>query len=220
MVVARREGARARKARALRIVSRLHELYPAATTALDHRGAFELLVATILSAQCTDARVNLVTPALFDRFPDAAALASADRAEVEALIHSTGFFRNKAKALVELGRALVERHGGEVPSTMEELVVLPGVGRKTASVVLGTWFGVPALPVDTHVTRLAGRLGLSVEEDPARIERDLAALVPREEWIGLAHGLVLHGRALCTARKPRCGECPVAPDCPSASLGS
>jgi endonuclease-3 len=198
---------------------RLAAAYPDAHCALDHRNAYELLVATILSAQCTDARVNIVTPALFARFPTAHDLAEADREEVEQLIKSTGFFRNKAKSLLGMAQALVERHGGEVPSTMDELTQLPGVGRKTANVILGNAFGLnEGIVVDTHVTRITNLLGLTRERDAVKIERDLVRLFPRERWTMLSHLLIEHGRRVCVARAPRCGECPLADLCPSARI--
>ena len=202
------------RARAARIVAGLHALYPEATCALHHGNALQLLVATILSAQCTDERVNQVTPALFRAYPDARALATADTAELEALIRPTGFFRNKARSLMGLGRALEEHHGGRVPDTMEELSALPGVGRKTANVVLGTWFGKPAIPVDTHVTRLTGRLELTRETDPVRIEHDLMALLPEKEWTYTSHALIWHGRKICKALRPNCPACGLRRDCP------
>jgi endonuclease III len=201
-------------ARAARIVEALHRLYPDADCALDHRSPLELLVATILSAQCTDERVNKVTPALFRRYPTAADYAGADLAEMEEAIRSTGFFRNKAKSLVGLGKALLARHGGEVPDRMEDLVLLPGVGRKTANVILGTWFGKPAITVDTHVLRLSGRLGLSEEKDPDRIERDLMEILSEKEWTFASHALIWHGRRVCAARKPACERCGLRNDCP------
>lgn len=201
------------------ILRRLAEAYPDAHCALDHRNAFELLVATILSAQCTDKRVNLVTPALFARFPDARALAAAGQEEVEELVRTTGFFRSKAKNLIAMATALVEHHGGDVPQQMEDLVVLPGVGRKTANVILGNAFGInEGVVVDTHVGRLSQRLGLTTESDPVKIESDLMQQFPRERWTMLAHYLIDHGRAICDARRPRCGECPLADLCPSASV--
>lgn len=191
--------------------------HPDATCALSHADPFQLIVATILSAQCTDERVNQVTPALFVRFPGPAALAAAELAEVEELVRPTGFFRNKARALVGLGRALVADHGGAVPNTMEELVRLPGVGRKTANVVLGNAFGVnEGVVVDTHVARLSRRLGLAAGTTPEAIERELVALVPREAWALWAHLLIFHGRRVCPARRPRCGACALADLCPSA----
>jgi endonuclease-3 len=199
--------------RAQRIVRLLRKEYSEADCALHHSSALQLLVATILSAQCTDARVNLVTPALFARYPSPADLAAAAPAELEALIHSTGFFRQKSKSLIGMGRALVERHGGDVPDAMGALVKLPGVGRKTANVILGTWFGQPAIPVDTHVTRLAGRLGLTSERDPVKIEAALQKLLPRKDWTFTSHALILHGRAVCRARRPACEECTLRPSC-------
>jgi len=198
----------------------LSELYPRADCALVHDGPLELLVATVLSAQCTDERVNRVTRDLFRRYRRASDYAAAPRAELEQAIHSTGFFRNKAKSLQGMATALVERHGGEVPATMAELVELPGVARKTANVVLGTAFGRnEGVVVDTHVLRLAGRLGLSAEDDPVKVERDLMELFPRERWTFLGHALIEHGRRVCVARAPRCGECRLAEVCPSAEPG-
>ncbi len=202
------------RARAGRIVAGLRRLHPSATCELRHRTPLELLVATILSAQCTDERVNRVTPALFRRYAAAADYAGADRAELEDRIRSTGFFRNKSAALIGLGKALVERHGGEVPGRMEDLVALPGVGRKTANVLLGTWFGRPAIVVDTHVARLAGRLGLSSRADPEGIERDLSVLLPESDWTAVSHALIRHGRRVCKARRPDCAACALRPDCP------
>jgi endonuclease-3 len=195
----------------------LDKLYPAADCELHRENPFELLCATILSAQCTDERVNMVTPALFARFPTPAAMGQAEQSEVEGLIRSTGFFRNKAKNLIGASRALVERWGDEVPRTMDELLQLPGVARKTANVVLGTAFGIAdGVVVDTHVARLSGRLGLSRETAAEKIEADLMKLVPRERWILLAHQIIWHGRRVCEARKPKCDVCPLAPHCPSA----
>ena len=194
----------------------LRAAYPVAECALHHRDAFELLAATILSAQCTDARVNVVTPDLFRRWPDPAALAGASQEEVEGVVRSTGFFRNKAKSLRGMAAALRDRHGGSVPRTMEELTALPGVARKTANVVLGTAHGIAVgVVVDTHVGRLSRRLGLTRESDPVKVERDLMAALPRGEWVMFAHRLIHHGRRVCTARAPRCGECPVGDLCPS-----
>jgi endonuclease-3 len=201
--------------RAPELLERLGALYPHATCSLDWRTPYELLVATMLSAQCTDERVNKVTPALFARFPDAAAAAAVEPADVEPYVQSTGFFRNKAKAIVGASRLLMERHGGEVPQTMEELLVLPGVARKTASVVLAWCFGINAgVTVDTHVSRLAQRLRLSRHSEPRRIEPDLMKLVPQANWQDLSIRLIFHGRAVCTARSPRCGSCPIADLCP------
>jgi endonuclease-3 len=201
------------------LLTRLASTYPNATCALNHRNAFELLVATILSAQCTDKRVNIVTPELFASYPTAAALAEADQADIERIIQSTGFFRSKAKNLIGMAQALVERHGGDVPRDMDALTKLPGVGRKTANVVLGNVFGVnEGVVVDTHVGRLSRRLGLTRHEDPLKVEQDLIPLFPRERWTMLAHYLIEHGRAVCDARKPRCGDCPLHDLCPSSSV--
>jgi endonuclease-3 len=208
-------ASRARRARV--IFRRLFRAYPDAKTALDHRNAFELLCATILSAQCTDARVNLVTPYLFARFPTPEALAAASRAEVEEIIKPTGFFRNKAKSLIGMAQALVADHGGEVPRSMAELNDLPGVGRKTANVILGNAYGInEGITVDTHVARLSHRLGLTREEDPVKIERDLMPLFPRKNWAKLSHLLIFHGRQVCLARTPRCGTCVLNDVCPSS----
>jgi endonuclease-3 len=204
--------------RAGRIVRRLARLYPDAHCALHHRNPLELLVATILSAQCTDARVNLVTPALFARYPDAAAFATANPRELQKLIQSTGFFRNKARNIIGCCRALVENHGGQVPATMEELVPLPGVGRKTANVILGTAFATPGITVDTHVGRLSRRLGLTEHTDPVKVERDLMALLPRKEWTMVSHRLIFHGRQVCHARKPDCAGCGLARLCPRTGV--
>ncbi len=212
-----REDPAAKKRRARQIIAKLKRAYPDARCALDHRTPFELLVATILSAQCTDVRVNLVTPALFARYPTSQALAEADPAQVEETIRSTGFFRNKTKSLIGMGKAVMERHGGEIPRDMESLRVLPGVGRKTANVVLGNAFGIDdGIVVDTHVSRLAQLLKLTDEHDPEKIERDLVALVPRSDWTVVSHLLIFHGRQVCIARRPRCGSCVVASLCPSA----
>ncbi len=195
--------------------TRLHAAYPDARCALDHVDPFQLVVATILSAQCTDARVNLTTPALFARFPDAASLAAARQDEVEALVKSTGFFRNKAKNLIGLGQALMARHGGKVPSDPAALGALPGVGQKTANVVLANAFGVPALAVDTHIYRVARRLGLSKATTPEKVEADLCRIFPREDWIELHHQLIFHGRRVCDARRPDCGGCSLLDLCPT-----
>lgn len=207
------------KAQARRVVRALERLYPEATCALRHRDPYELLVATILSAQCTDARVNQVTPALFARYPDARALAAADPHELEALIHSTGFFRAKARNLLAMARQLVGRHGGAVPHDLDALTALPGVGRKTAHVVLGDAFAIASgVVVDTHVKRLARRLGLTESADPAAVERDLIRLVPRKHWIDLSHRLILHGRTTCAALRPKCRDCALAPICPKTGV--
>ncbi|HEX8849043.1 MAG TPA: endonuclease III [Gemmatimonadaceae bacterium] len=201
-----------------RIYDALSSHYPDAHCALDHRDAFELLVATILSAQCTDKRVNMVTPLLFAKYPDARALAAAKQADVEEIIRSTGFFRNKAQNIVAMAGALVDRHGGEVPCDMDALTALPGVGRKTANVVLGNAFSRnEGVVVDTHVSRLSQRLGLTRETDPVKIESALMPLFARERWTMLSHLLIEHGRQVCDARKPRCGDCPIAALCPSAA---
>ncbi len=195
----------------------LAQQWPDAVVELDHVNAYQLLVATILSAQSTDKLINTVTPALFARYPDARALAGADQAQLEKQIHSTGFFRMKAKNLIGMARAVVARHGGEIPSTMEELVELPGVARKTANVVLGSALGVNAgIVVDTHVTRLAARLGLSTQTDPVKIEQDLMPLVPRDQWAVFGQRLIWHGRRVCFAKNPDCEHCILAPVCPSA----
>jgi endonuclease III len=207
---------RGAKARALQVVERLREEYPLAQTELVHVNPFQLLVATILSAQTTDERVNMVTPVLFARFPDAKSLAQAPLPEVEEIIRSTGFFRAKARAIVEMAQDLVERYGGEVPPRMEDLITLRGVGRKTANVVLGVAFGIPGFPVDTHVTRLTRRLGLTKSDDPVRIEAEVTAMVPKEEWTNLSLRLILHGRRVCLARNPRCEKCVLNDICPSA----
>ncbi len=212
-----RETREARGARTRELLLRLERRYPDAHCALVHRTPLELLVATILSAQCTDVRVNLVTPALFARYRGAGDYAEAPLVDLEEMVRSTGFFRNKAKSLQGLGAALVARHGGEVPDRMDELTQLPGVGRKTANVVLGNAFGRnDGIVVDTHVGRLSKRLGLTRELDPVRVERDLMVLVPREKWTVWSHLLIDHGRAICKAVKPRCAECPLADLCPSA----
>jgi endonuclease-3 len=204
-------------ARAAQVVERLHRAYPDAACALRHHNAFELLCATILSAQCTDARVNLVTPTLFARYPTPEALARASQSDVEEIIKSTGFFRNKARSLIGMARAIVADHEGEVPRTMEELRMLPGVGRKTANVILGNAYGVnEGVTVDTHVARLSQLLGLTQQADPVKIEQDLMALFPRDKWALLSHLLIFHGRQVCIARRPRCGECVLADICPSS----
>ena len=204
------------KTRAPQLLERLGELYPNATCSLDWRTPYELLIATMLSAQCTDERVNLITPALFERFPDAAAAAVVEADAVEPYVRSAGFFRNKAKNIVASSRLLMERHGGEVPRSMEELLVLPGVARKTASVVLAWCFGINAgVTVDTHVSRLSQRLRLTRKTEPRQIEPDLMKLVPQAEWQNLSIRLIFHGRAVCTARSPKCNGCPIADLCPS-----
>jgi endonuclease-3 len=212
--------ARAAAEHATWLYAELQTLHPDAHCELVHRDAFELLCATILSAQCTDRRVNMVTPALFARYPDARALAAARQEDVEELVKSTGFFRNKAKNLIAMAQALVADHDGQVPASMDALRVLPGVGRKTANVILGNVFGInEGVTVDTHVARLSARLGLTGETDPVKIEQALMPLFPRESWAMLSHLLIFHGRRVCDARRPRCGECALAARCPSAGIG-
>lgn len=225
-VAAKRVPAPRRKARPARrlappdpervahVIEILRGLYPHAKTALDFETPLQLLIATILSAQCTDVRVNMVTPALFARYPDAAALAAADQDELEAMIRSTGFYRNKARAIRECCGDIVSKHGGQVPNTLEALTALRGVGRKTANVVLGNAYGVPGLVVDTHVGRLANRLGFTSENDPVKVEFALMKIVPSERWTLFSHWLILHGRAVCNARKPHCSICALLPHCP------
>jgi endonuclease III len=199
------------------LLSDLKQLYPDARCALVYRNAFELLCATILSAQCTDARVNMVTPVLFARYPTPFELAQANPADVEEIIKSTGFFRNKTKSLIGMAQALVADYGGEVPRTMEELRQLPGVGRKTANVVLGNAFDLnEGVTVDTHVGRLSRLLGLSAEEDPVKVEQELMRLFPQEEWALLSHLLIFHGRQVCIARRPKCSDCVLSRVCPSS----
>jgi endonuclease-3 len=205
--------------RARKVDRVLAETYPDAHCELDFRNPFELLVATVLSAQTTDKRVNLVTPALFAAYPDPVALAAADRAEVERLVQPTGFFRAKTDALLKLAQAIVERYDGVVPGRLEDLVTLPGVGRKTANVVLGDAFGVPGITVDTHFGRLARRFGWTTETDPVKVEHEVGALFPRRDWTMLSHHLIWHGRRRCHARNPACGACPVARWCPSYGEG-
>jgi endonuclease III len=207
------------KQRPQRIYATLLATYPDAHCALNHRNAFELLVATILSAQCTDERVNMVTPALFKKYPSPAALAAAKPAEIEELIKSTGFFRSKAKSIQGAAKLLSEKHRGEIPDSMDALLELPGVARKTANVVLGNAFGKnEGMVVDTHVGRLSQRLAFTTHSDPSKIEQDLMRLFPRDTWSMLAHLLIFHGRQICYARKPRCGDCPLAADCPKIGV--
>ena len=208
-----------RSARAKKIVARLKREYPDATCALHHKSALELVVATILSAQCTDARVNLVTPHLFAKYRTAADYAAADPKVFEQEIQSTGFFRNKTKSIIGMAQALVERHGGEVPQTMEELTDLPGVGRKTANVILGTWFQKnEGVVVDTHVQRLTGLLKLRRQDDPVKIEQELMGIVSRDDWTWFSHTLIQHGRRVCIARRPRCPDCVLNRLCPSSTV--
>ena len=214
-----RESKRALRARVEQIIALLRTTYPDAECALLYRNAWELLVSTILSAQCTDKRVNMVTPALFARFPSVEAFAAASREDLETEIRSTGFFRNKAKNIQGAAHVMLEKFGGAVPKTMAELLELPGVARKTANVVLGVAFQVAdGVVVDTHVSRLSQRMKLTREKDPTKIERDLMQVVPQADWIDIGHLLIHHGRALCTARKPACSECPLQDLCPSAAI--
>ncbi len=213
------ESESARVERAREVFDLLREEYPEATVALNHRNPYELTVATILSAQCTDERVNQVTPEFFRRWPGPDELAEARQEEVEEVIHSTGFFRNKARSLLGMARSVVEEHAGVIPRSMEELTDLPGIGRKTANVILGNAFGIDeGVVVDTHVKRLSRRLGFTDEKDPVKVERDLVELFPPERWTLLAHLLIWHGRAVCNARKPRCEACVVAGLCPSSRV--
>ena len=197
---------------------RLAAAYPVAECALIHADAFQLLVATILSAQSTDVAVNLVTPALFKRYPDARGFAEADPAELEVMVHSTGFFRQKTKSVMGMAQALLDRFDGQVPPRMEDLVTLPGVGRKTANVILGVAFGLPGLAVDTHVTRLTARIGLTRHSDPVKIEAEVCANLPAESWSDFGMRLIMHGRQVCDARKPLCPECVLNDYCPSSSV--
>jgi endonuclease-3 len=205
--------------RARRMHRILTERHPDAHCELDHDSPLQLLVATILSAQCTDERVNQVTPALFAKYPGAADYAGADRAELEELIKPTGFFRNKADALIRIGAALMTDHDGQVPGRLEQLVALPGVGRKTANVVLGNAFGVPGITVDTHFGRLARRFGWTESEDPLVVEREVGMLFPRRDWTMLSHRMIFHGRRVCHSRNPACGACPLTRLCPSYGIG-
>jgi endonuclease III len=205
--------------RARRMNRLLAETYPAAHCELDFGTAFELLVATILSAQTTDVRVNMVTPVLFGKYPAPADLAAAERADVEEIIKSTGFYRNKAASIIGMARAVCDRFGGEVPNRLDDLVTLPGVGRKTANVVLGNAFGQPGITVDTHFSRLARRFGWTAETEPDKIEQEVGGLIPKSEWTILSHRLIWHGRRCCHARRPACGACPLAALCPSFGEG-
>jgi endonuclease-3 len=201
-----------------RLAAAIQRAHPDAGCTLDHVDPVQLLIATILSAQCTDERVNALTPVLFRRYPDAAAFACADLPELERAVRPAGFFRTKARAIRDACRVLVAEHGGRVPREMEALVALPGVGRKTANVLRAACFSEPAIIVDTHVKRLSNRLGLTTSDDPERIEQDLMAVLPTNVWSGFSHALILHGRRVCKARQPRCGDCDVAADCPSAAV--
>ena len=205
-----------RRARLGAILPLLKKMYPKAKCSLDYQNPFQLIIATILSAQCTDERVNKVTPELFKKYPNAKALAAAPQDALEKDIQSTGFFRNKAKSLRGMAEAIVEKHGGQVPRTMEELTHLPGVGRKTANVVLGNAFDIAVgVVVDTHVARVSARLALTKQTDPVKIEQDLMQIVPREDWTLFSHLLIHHGREICQARKPKCSICPLLPHCPA-----
>ena len=206
------------KGRAVEVARRLAIAYPDAVCELEHSNAFELLAATILSAQCTDARVNMVTPTLFHRYPNPAGLAGANPAEVEEIIRSTGFFQNKTRSLIGMAQGLLERFDGEVPTELEDLVTLPGVGRKTGNVVRSVAFGLPGLPVDTHVGRLSKRLGLSDLDDPVKLELQLNSFLRRSDWGPFSLRMILHGRRVCDAKKPRCAECTLEDICPSSLL--
>jgi endonuclease III len=208
-----------RKRRARRMARELALIHPDAHCELDYGSPLELAVATILSAQCTDQRVNEVTPKLFARYPTAAAYAAADRAEMEEMIKPTGFFRNKTDSLIKLGQALIDQYGGEVPGTMATLVGLPGIGRKTANVILGNAFDVPGLTVDTHFQRLVGRWRWTEERDPVKIETAVGKLIERRDWTMLSHRIIFHGRRVCHAQKPACGACPLTRDCPAYGTG-
>jgi endonuclease-3 len=203
--------------RIAKIIAGLQKAYPGATCALVHTNAWELLVATILSAQCTDVRVNMVTPTLFRRFPTPAAMAKAPLPEIEELIRTTGFFRNKAKSISGAAKGVVERFGGKVPQTMDEILTLPGVARKTGNVVLGVAYNIAeGIVVDTHVLRLSRRLELTLNTEPKKVEQDLVKIIPRDHWIDFSHELILHGRAICIARKPRCADCTIEHECDSS----
>jgi endonuclease-3 len=207
-----------RRRHARRIAQRLARAYPDASCALDYDNPLQLLVATILSAQCTDARVNVVTPTLFARYPDAAAFAAAVPRELRQLLRSINFYKNKTRNIIKCCRQLVERHGGEVPRTMEELVPLPGIGRKTANVILSNAFGVPGIVVDTHLGRLSRRMGLTAETNPVKVERDLMGLLPRPQWSMFSHRMIVHGRQVCHARNPDCAGCALAAVCPRVGV--
>ena len=214
-----RESRKALRERVASILAGLAALYPDSRCSLDHANPLQLVVATVLSAQTTDKRVNAVRPTLFAAYPDARAMAAADREKLEQIIQPTGFFRAKTESLLKLSQALVERYDGEVPARLEDLVTLPGVGRKTANVVLGNAFGIPGITVDTHFGRLARRFGWTKETDPVKVEHEVGALFPRKDWVMLSHRLIWHGRRVCHARKPACGACTVAKWCPSYGEG-
>jgi endonuclease III len=211
---ARLASPRSVKQRVARILLALHRAMPNAKVELDHRNPLQLLIATILSAQCTDRRVNQVTPTLFRRYTEAADYAKADPSELETIIMPTGFYKSKTRSLIGTGKMLLERFGGKVPKTMDELVQLPGVGRKTANVLLGNCFDQPAVVVDTHVKRVAHRLGLTVSEDPELIEQDLQRVIPLQQWTSGSELLLLHGRYVCVAKRPKCAQCPIYAECP------
>ncbi|HEX7004140.1 MAG TPA: endonuclease III [Trueperaceae bacterium] len=213
-----REKIADKRTRATEVLARLRKLYPNARTELEYRSPFELLVAVILSAQATDAGVNRLTPRLFDRYPDASSLARATPEEVEPLINSIGLFRGKARNIVAAARILVEKHAGEVPDDFDALLELPGVGRKTANVVLGTVYGRPGIAVDTHVLRVSNRLGFTRSDDPVKVEKDLERLYPSEQWVFVHHALILHGRRICVARTPKCADCVLNDICPSSRV--
>jgi endonuclease-3 len=214
-----RESTLATTRRARRINRALAEVYPHAHCELDFETPFQLVVAVVLSAQCTDVRVNLTTPALFKKYPTAEEMAAADPSQLEELVRPTGFYRNKTRSLLGLAAAVRDRFGGQVPGTLEALVTLPGVGRKTANVVLGNAFGVPGITVDTHFGRLVRRFGWTREVDPVKVEHAIGALFPRSEWTMLSHRLIFHGRRVCHARRPACGACPISAQCPSRTIG-
>lgn len=202
-----------KKERVLKIIDKFDIIYGDADCTLDYQNPLQLLIATQLAAQCTDARVNLVTPKLFKKYPDAQSFAEADITELEGLIRSCGFYKNKAKNIIGTGKKLITDFGGEVPSTLNELLTLPGVGRKTANLVLGDIFGIPGIVVDTHATRISNLLGLTTSKEPYKIEMDLMKVVPKEKWSSFCHQLVTHGREYCIARRPRCIECPISEYC-------
>ena len=209
-----------KKTQARKVVNALRRSYPVAECALHHDSAYQLLTATILSAQCTDERVNATTPALFAKYPTAAVLAKSKQKDVEAIIRPLGFFRAKAENIRGMARKLVDDFDGELPQTLDEMTSLPGVGRKTANVVLGTWYGIASgVVVDTHVKRISGLLGLTTSKNPEIIERDLKAVLPKKEWINYSHRVIHHGRAICIARRPKCTECPLLKICPRVGLG-
>lgn len=214
-----REALEKKKVRAVEIIARLKRKYPDARCSLDFKTPHQLMVATILSAQCTDERVNMVTPALFKKYRSVKAFAEADQKELEKEIYTTGFYSNKAKSIRGSARKLLDEYGGRIPRTLDELVKLPGVGRKTGSVILGVGFGLAeGIVVDTHVGRISRLLGLTAADEPIKIERDLVKVIPRGDWIDFSHLLIFHGRTICIARRPKCGECPLAELCPSAKL--